>query len=37
MLGAVAPSFYIEDVHRDVLDKLLDGNGVAAFRARNVG
>jgi len=35
MLGAVAPSFYIEDVHRDVLDKLLDGNGVAAFRARN--
>jgi hypothetical protein len=37
MLGAVEPSFNIEDVHRDVLDELLDGNGVAAFRARNAG
>jgi hypothetical protein len=37
MLGAVEPSFNIEDVHRDVLDELLDENGVAAFRARNAG
>jgi len=31
MLGAVAPSFYIEDVHRDVLDKLLDETGWRLF------
>jgi 2-haloacid dehalogenase len=31
MLGAVEPSFNIEDVHRDVLDELLDETGVGSF------
>jgi 2-haloacid dehalogenase len=31
MLGAVEPSFNIDDVHRDVLDELLDEDGMAGF------
>lgn len=31
MLGAVEPSFDIDDVHRDVLDELLDEDGVRGF------
>jgi 2-haloacid dehalogenase len=31
MLGAVAPSFNIDDVHRDVLDELLDEAGIGGF------
>jgi 2-haloacid dehalogenase len=31
MLGAVEPSFDIDDVHRDVLDELLDEDGIRGF------
>jgi len=31
MLGAVAPSFNIDDVHRDILNELLVENGINAF------
>jgi 2-haloacid dehalogenase len=31
MLGAVKPSFNIDDVHRDILDELLVENGITAF------
>jgi 2-haloacid dehalogenase len=31
MLGAVEPSFNIDDVHRDVLDELLDEDGFGGF------
>jgi 2-haloacid dehalogenase len=31
MLGAVTPSFNIDDVHREILDELLVENGITAF------
>jgi 2-haloacid dehalogenase len=31
MLGTVEPSFNIDDVHRDVLDELLDEGGIGGF------
>ncbi len=33
MLGAVEPSFNIDDVHRDVLDEVLSAAGIEAFSA----
>ena len=35
MLGAVDPSFNIDDVHRDVLDELLREENIAAFSAED--
>jgi 2-haloacid dehalogenase len=35
MLGAVDPGFNIDDVHRDVLDELLDEQKLAAFSAED--
>src|SRR6516225_6059568 len=31
MLGAVHPSFNIDDVHRDILEELFVENGITAF------
>jgi 2-haloacid dehalogenase len=35
MIGAVAPSFNIDDVHRDVLDELLGEEHITAFSAED--
>jgi hypothetical protein len=35
MIGAVAPSFNIDDVHRDVLDELLAEENITAFSAED--
>ena len=35
MLGAVEPDFNIDDVHRDMLDELLNDNGITAFSSED--
>ena len=37
MLGAVEPAYNIDEVHRDVLDELLDETAIDAFRQRIAG